>query len=122
MLDQETRTCLSVAGGKTLEMKEEQAERMVLTEKIKTDLELFCKMAKEQKDHLQTAKVTWKQLQEVRARFRPKQQGFQREMKEFADILDESVTAEMETPILIPLLGSFHTCRIMHFQTAFNAL
>ncbi|XP_048339287.1 uncharacterized protein LOC125425747 [Sphaerodactylus townsendi] len=109
MLDQETRNCLSVAGGKTLEMeemKEEQAEMMVLTEKLNTDLELLCKMVKEQKDNLQTAKMTWKQLEEERAHFREKQQCFQREMKEFADILDqeyEFVTAEMETTILTPL-------------------
>ncbi|XP_060119138.1 uncharacterized protein LOC132590194 [Heteronotia binoei] len=101
--------CMLVSGaGNTIlekaeEMKEEQAEMMVLTEKLNADLEMFCRMAKEQKDNLQTAKGTLKQVKEEQVHFREKQQCFRREMEEFAAILDqehEFVIAEMETPIL----------------------
>ncbi|XP_015282700.1 PREDICTED: uncharacterized protein LOC107123872 [Gekko japonicus] len=106
MLVLETCNCLSDAGITTLEKEErkkEQDEMMVLTEKLNADLELFCRMAKEQKDHLQTAKMAWKQVEEERIHFREKQQCFRREMEEFAAILDqedEFVTAEVETPVL----------------------
>ncbi|XP_054826261.1 uncharacterized protein LOC129323693 [Eublepharis macularius] len=102
----ETRNCHSGAGNIILEEEEEktkgkQAEMMVVTEKLNADLELFCKMAKEQKDNLQTAKTKWKHVEEERVRFLEKQQCFQREMEVFAAILDQEddfVTAE--TPVL----------------------
>ncbi|XP_077179012.1 small kinetochore-associated protein [Paroedura picta] len=98
--------CNCLSGDTLLEKeettKEKQAEMMVLTEKLNAHLELFCRMAKEQKEHIQTAKMTWKQVEEEQVHFREKQQCFRREMEEFAAILDQDdfVTAEVETPVL----------------------